>query len=98
MGYVLKLNLRVIVASARLSHPTVVETLFHKSAYSPVVHTVVLQYAVSNIYRFHDHWRNTLQRLVFLTSLTNYLMTGKLLSRAELSERLGSELLVEHVT
>ncbi|XP_065904514.1 translin-like isoform X2 [Dysidea avara] len=43
----------------------------------------------NSYYKFHDHWRNTLQRLVFLTSLTNYLMTGKLLSRAELSERLG---------
>jgi len=41
--------------------------------------------------RYHDHWRAMMQRLVFLTSLTHYLLTGKLLSRTELSKQLGSE-------
>ena len=42
-------------------------------------------------HRYHDHWRNSLQRLVFLASLTHYLLTKKLLSRVELSQQLGSE-------
>ena len=58
---------------------------------------IVTIHGMHSGYRFHDHWRNTLQRLVFLASLTDYLVTGKLLSRNELSEKLGSEWLGEYV-
>lgn len=45
-------------------------------------------------YRFHEHWRFVTQRLVFLIALTIYLETGRLATREEVADILGSMILI----
>lgn len=44
-------------------------------------------------YRFHEHWRFVLQRLVFLAAFVVYLETETLVTREAVTEILGSKLI-----
>lgn len=45
------------------------------------------------LYRFHEHWRFVLQRLVFLAAFVVYLETETLVTREAVTEILGSKLI-----
>ena len=43
-------------------------------------------------YRFHDHWRFSIQRLAFLASLIVYLESGQMATIEQVAEMIGGKL------
>lgn len=53
------------------------------------------KFRVEQYYRFHEHWRFVLQRLVFLAAFVVYLESEALVTREEVAQILGIEVLRE---
>ncbi|XP_032619521.1 translin isoform X1 [Chelonoidis abingdonii] len=56
------------------------------------------KFPADQYYRFHEHWRFVLQRLVFLAAFVVYLETETLVTREVVTEILGSMILIHIAT
>ncbi|XP_030436219.1 translin isoform X1 [Gopherus evgoodei] len=56
------------------------------------------KFPADQYYRFHEHWRFVLQRLVFLAAFVVYLETETLVTREAVTEILGSMILIHIAT
>ncbi|XP_043360870.1 translin isoform X2 [Dermochelys coriacea] len=63
----------------------------HFSAVKTQLASLKTKFPADQYYRFHEHWRFVLQRLVFLAAFVVYLETETLVTREAVTEILGIE-------
>lgn len=63
----------------------------HFSTVKTQLATLKTKFPAEQYYRFHEHWRFVLQRLVFLAAFLVYLETEELVTREAVADILGTE-------
>nr|XP_048724808.1 translin isoform X1 [Caretta caretta] len=70
----------------------------HFGAVKTQLASLKTKFPADQYYRFHEHWRFVLQRLVFLAAFVVYLETETLVTREAVTEILGSMILIQIAT